>query len=398
MTRPDMTKTVIAGGARTPIGKLSGGLASLSGAELGGRAIAAALERSGVSPDAVDYVVMGQVLQAGAGQITARQASNHAGIPLSVPSTTINKVCLSGMNAIYLAWRMIIAGDADIVVAGGMESMTNAPHLLTGTRSGWKLGDQTAVDSLNHDGLFCSIEHELMGTATDRYLASTSYDRVMQDEIAQASHTRAATAQKNGTLAEEIVTVSVPQRRGDPLDITDDEGIRPATTMDSLGSLRPAFTGSGSITAGNASQISDGASATVIMSAAKAAELGVETFAELVSYGQVAGPDCSLLTQPSNAIRAALARADGVEQSDLSLYEINEAFAAVAAASIDDLGISFDDVNVNGGAVALGHPIGASGNRLVLTLAHELRRRGGGVGAAALCGGGGQGDALIIRV
>jgi len=393
-----MSTTVIAGGARTPIGKLSGGLASLSGAELGGHAITAALDRAGVSADAVDYVFMGQVLQAGAGQITARQAANHAGIPLSVPSTTINKVCLSGMNAIYLAWRMIQAGDADVVVAGGMESMTNAPHLLTNTRGGWKLGDQTAVDSLNYDGLFCSLEHELMGTATDRYLASTSFDRVMQDEIAQASHARAATAQKNGTLAEEIVAVSVPQRRGDPIEIADDEGIRPATTMESLGSLRPAFTKSGNITAGNASQISDGASATVIMSAEKAAELGVETFAELVSYGQVAGPDCSLLTQPSQAIQSALSTTDEVSQQDIALYEINEAFAAVAAASIDDLGISFDDVNVNGGAVALGHPIGASGNRLVLTLAHELRRRGGGIGAAALCGGGGQGDALIVRV
>jgi len=394
-----MTKTVIAGGARTPIGRLSGAFAGMSGAELGGHAISAALERSGVAPSDVDYVFMGQVLQAGAGQITARQASNHAGIPLSVPSTTINKVCLSGMNAIYLAWRMIMAGDAEIVVAGGMESMTNAPHLLTNSRSGWKLGDQTAVDSLNHDGLFCSLEHELMGTATDRYIAATSYDRVMQDEIAQASHARAAAAQKNGTLAEEIAAVSVPQRRGDPLEIVDDEGIRPATTMESLGNLRPAFTDSGAITAGNASQISDGASATVIMSQAKAAELGVEAFAELVSYGQVAGPeDCSLLTQPSQAIQAAVANADDVTHADLSLYEINEAFAAVAAASIDQLDISFDDVNVNGGAVALGHPIGASGNRLVLTLAHELRRRGGGTGAAALCGGGGQGDALIIRV
>ena len=393
-----MTNTVIAGGARTPIGKLAGGLGSLSGAELGGHAISAALERSGVAGADVDYVIMGQVLQAGAGQITARQAANYAGIPLSVPSTTINKVCLSGMNAIYLAWRMIMPGDADIVVAGGMESMTNAPHLLTGTRGGWKLGDQPAVDSLNHDGLFCSLEHELMGTATDRYLASTIFDRVMQDEIAQASHARAATAQKNGTLAEEIAAVAVPQRRGDPIDIVDDEGIRPATTMESLGSLRPAFTASGNITAGNASQISDGASATVIMSAAKAAELGVAPFAELISYGQVAGPDCSLLTQPSQAIASALSKVDGVSQSDISLYEINEAFAAVAAASIDELGISFDDVNVNGGAVALGHPIGASGNRLVLTLAHELRRRGGGIGAAALCGGGGQGDALIIRV
>ncbi len=393
-----MTATVLAAGARTPIGRLSGGFASMSGAELGGKAIAGALARAGITGDQVNYVIMGQVLQAGAGQITARQAANHAGIPLGVPATTINKVCLSGMNAIYLAWRMIMAGDAEIVVAGGMESMTNAPHLLTGTRSGWKLGDATAIDSLNYDGLFCALEHELMGAATDRYLASTNFDRTMQDEIAMASHERAAAAQKNGTLAEEIVTVAVPQRRGDDIEVADDEGIRPNTTMESLGRLRAAFTESGNITAGNASQISDGASATVVMSAAKAAELGIEPMAELVSYGQVAGPDCSLLTQPSNAIRAALANTDEVSQSDLSLYEINEAFAAVAAASIDDLGISFDDVNVNGGAVALGHPIGASGNRLVLTLAHELRRRGGGVAAAALCGGGGQGDALIIRI
>ena len=393
-----MTATVLASGARTPIGRLSGGFASMSGAELGGKAIAGALERAGISGDQVDYVIMGQVLQAGAGQITARQAANHAGIPLGVPATTINKVCLSGMNAIYLAWRMIMAGDAEIVIAGGMESMTNAPHLLTGTRSGWKLGDSAAVDSLNYDGLFCSLEHELMGTATDRYLASTNFDRAMQDEIAMASHERAAAAQKNGTLAEEIVNVGVPQRRGDDVEVADDEGIRPNTTMESLGKLRPAFTESGNITAGNASQISDGASATVVMSAAKAAELGIDPMAELISYGQVAGPDCSLLTQPSNAIRAALANTDEVSQNDLSLFEINEAFAAVAAASIDDLGISFDDVNVNGGAVALGHPIGASGNRLVLTLAHELKRRGGGVAAAALCGGGGQGDALIIRI
>jgi len=393
-----MSAVVIAGGARTPIGKLSGGLASLSGAELGGHAISGAIERAGIAPDKVDYVFMGQVLQAGAGQITARQAANHAGIPLTVPSTTINKVCLSGMNAIYLAWRMIMAGDADIVVAGGMESMTNAPHLLSGTRGGWKLGDRAAVDSLNFDGLYCSIEHELMGKATDRYLASTTFDRVMQDEIAMASHERAAVAQKDGILAEEIVPVSVKQRRGDPIVVADDEGIRPGTTMESLGNLRPAFTDSGNITAGNASQISDGASATVIMSAAKATELGLTAFAELVSYGQVAGPDCSLLTQPSQAIMAALSRTDEVAQSDLSVFEINEAFAAVAAASINELEIPFDNVNVNGGAVALGHPIGASGNRLVLTLAHELKRRGGGVGAAALCGGGGQGDALIIRV
>lgn len=275
--------------------------------------------------------------------------------------------------------------------------MTNAPHLLMSTRSGWKLGDRSAVDSLNHDGLFCALEHETMGAATDRYLASTSYDRVMQDEIAAASHERASAAQKNGTLADEIVTVSVPQRRGDALEVADDEGIRPNTTMDSLASLRPAFTESGNITAGNASQISDGASATVVMTGATATELGIEPMAELISYGQIAGPDCSLLTQPSRAIGAALDRSD-VTLNDIALFEINEAFAAVAAASIDDLGISFDDVNVNGGAIALGHPIGASGNRLALTLAHELRRRGGGLGAAALCGGGGQGDALIMNV
>ncbi len=392
-----MAAVVIAGGARTPIGRLSGGFAGVSGAELGGHAIGGALARSGVAAELVDYVFMGQVLQAGTGQITARQAATHAGIPLSVPATTINKVCLSGMNAIYLAWRMIQAGDAEIIIAGGMESMTNAPHLLASTRGGWKLGDQTAIDSLNHDGLFCALEHELMGAATDRYLASTRFDRVAQDEIAMASHERAAAAQKNGLFAQEIVSVSIPQRRGDDVVLTDDEGIRPNTTIESLGRLRAAFTESGHITAGNASQISDGASATVIMSADRAAELGIDPAAELLSYGQVAGPDCSLLTQPSNAIRAALDRTE-LSLSDLSLFEINEAFAAVAAASIDDLGISFDDVNVNGGAVALGHPIGASGNRLVLTLAHELARRGGGIGAAALCGGGGQGDALIIRV
>lgn len=392
-----MTDVVIAGGLRTPVGRLSGGFASLSGAELGGHAITGALQSARVAPDQVDYVIMGQVLQAGAGQITARQAANHAGIPLTVAATTINKVCLSGLNTIYLAWRMILAGDAEIVVAGGMESMTNAPFLLQGARGGWKLGDQRAVDSLNHDGLFCALEHELMGAATDRYLASTSFDRVMQDEIAVASHERAAAAQKNGTLAEEIIAVSVPQRRGEPLEVADDEGIRVNTTMESLARLRPAFTDSGNITAGNASQISDGASAMVIMSEAKAVQLGIDPLAKLVSYGQVAGPDCSLLTQPSNAIRAAVTNSGGaVSEQDISLFEINEAFAAVAAASIDDLGISFDNVNVNGGAIALGHPIGASGNRLALTLAHELRRRGGGTAAAALCGGGGQGDALII--
>lgn len=392
-----MRDVVVVGGARTPIAKLAGTLAPLDGARLGGHAISGALERASVDAELIDYVFMGQVLQAGAGQITARQAANHAGITLSVPATTINKVCLSGLNTIYLGWKMIAAGDADVVVAGGMESMTAAPHLLSSTRTGWKLGDRAAVDSLNHDGLYCALEHELMGTATERYLAATSFDRYMQDEIAAASHQRAAAAQKNGVLAEEIVAVSVPQRGGDGIDFVDDEGIRPATTIDSLAKLNPVFSEAGSITAGNASQISDGASATVLMARERADSLGLSVWAELVAYGQVGGPDPSLLTQPSNAVRAAISNCE-ISERQVELYEINEAFAAVAAASIADLGVSFENVNVNGGAIALGHPIGASGNRLALTLILELQRRGGGYGAAALCGGGGQGDALIVRV
>lgn len=393
-----MTEVVIAAGARTPIGKLTGGLASFSAPALGGFAIKEALKRSSVEPGEVDYVFMGHVLQAGVGQITARQAAVAAGIPLSVPATTINKVCLSGMNAIYLAMRMIQAGDAEIVVAGGMESMTNAPHLLMGSRSGWKLGDQKAVDSLNHDGLFCALEHEIMGAATERYLAATTFDRNAQDEIAFASNSRAANAQENGILAEEIVAVSVPQRRGDDLVVAADEGVRASTTMESLAKLRAVFASSGSITAGNASQISDGGSATVVMSAKEAAKRGITPLATVRGFGQISGPDnCSLLQQPSMAIRAALKDAN-IALDQISLFEINEAFAAVAAASVDDLGVSLDVVNVNGGAIALGHPLGASGNRLVLTLAHELRRRGGGLGAAGLCGGGGQGDGIVISV
>ncbi len=389
--------TVIAGGARTPIGKLSGALGSLSGTDLGGRAIAAALERSGVEPTDVDYVVMGQVLQAGAGQASARKAAANAGIPLTVPATTVNKVCLSGINAIHLAHHMVQSGDADIVVAGGMESMTQAPYLLPGARAGFRAGDQTVVDSLFHDGLFCALEACLMGEATDRYGASASLSRVAQDEVAAASHERAARATKDGIFAEEIVAVAVPQRRGEPAVVDEDEGIRAATTVDSLGALRPAFTDAGSITAGNASQISDGASAVVVMSSATAARRGLDPLGEIVGYGQVAGPDPSLLHQPSNAIRAALAGTD-VTLAQLDLFEINEAFAAVAVASMADLGVDASVTNVNGGAIALGHPIGASGNRLVLTLLHELRRRGGGLGTAALCGGGGQGDAIIVRV
>ena len=389
--------TVILSGARTPIGKLSGAFASLSGSDLGGVAIRAALERAGVSPDQVDYVVMGQVLQAGTGQLTARQAARNADIPMSVPATTINKVCLSGLNAIHLADQMIQAGEAEIVVAGGMESMTNAPFLLPGARGGYRYGNNEILDAIQHDGLFCALECELMGESTERYAASAAIDREAQDMVAAASHDRAARATKDGLLADEIVPVEIPQRRGDPIVVDKDEGIRAATDMDSLGALRPAFAESGNITAGNASQISDGASATIITTHEVAERLGVTPLAELIGYGQVAGPDTSLLTQPSRAIAQALERSS-MALGDVDLFEINEAFAAVSRASMDDLGIGDDVVNVNGGAIALGHPIGASGNRLALTLAHELRRQGGGTGAAALCGGGGQGDALLMRV
>ncbi len=389
--------TVILSGARTPIGKLSGGLSSLSGADLGGIAIRAALERAGVSPDQVDYVIMGQVLQAGTGQLTARQAARRADIPMSVPATTINKVCLSGLNAIHLADQMIQTGEAEIVIAGGMESMTGAPFLLPGARGGYRYGNTEMLDAIQHDGLFCALERELMGESTERYAASASIDREAQDRVAAASHDRAARATKDGLLADEIIPVEIPQRRGDPITVDKDEGIRAATDMESLGALRPAFAEAGNITAGNASQISDGASATVITTTEVAERLGVTPLAELVGYGQVAGPDTSLLTQPSRAIRQALERS-AMTLADVDLFEINEAFAAVSCASMTDLGISDDVVNVNGGAIALGHPIGASGNRLALTLAHELKRRGGGTGAAALCGGGGQGDALLLRV
>ncbi|MFV2039794.1 MAG: acetyl-CoA C-acyltransferase [Acidimicrobiales bacterium] len=389
--------SVILSGARTPIGKLSGALAPLSGTDLGGFAIAGALERAGLAPDQVDYVVMGQVLQAGTGQITARQAARNAGIPMTVPATTINKVCLSGLNAIHLADQMVSSGEADIVVAGGMESMSNAPYLLPGARAGYRYGNSEILDSIEHDGLFCALECELMGEGTERYSASADIDRSTQDNIAVQSHDRAARATTAGILADEIVAVSVPQRRGDAHIVDTDEGIRSSTDLGSLARLRPAFAQSGNITAGNASQISDGASATIICSELTAKRLGVKPLAELVSYGQVAGPDTSLLTQPSRAIQAAL-KHTSLAIDDIDLFEINEAFAAVSAAAIADLGIADNIVNVNGGAIALGHPIGASGNRLALTLAYQLRRQGGGVGAAALCGGGGQGDALLLRV
>ena len=391
-----MAGSYIVAGARTPIGKLSGALASASAAELGGWAIKAALERSGVAPDEVEYVLMGQVLMAGQGQVPARQAAVNAGIPMNVASVNINKVCLSGLNTIYLADQMIANGEADIVVAGGMESMTNAPYLAAGARSGFRYGNAELADAIIKDGLWCAFDACLMGLSTERYTAR-GISREAQDEFAVRSNERAANAIKDGRLAEEITPVSIPQRRGEPILVETDEGVRPGTTMESLAALRPAFDKEGTITAANASQISDGGSAVVMMSQRAVDARGVTPLGQVVSYGMVAGPDnASLLHQPSRAINAALARA-GKVVGDIDLFEINEAFAAVGIASMHDLGITDDVVNVNGGAIALGHPIGMSGNRLALTLLHELRRRGGGLGAAALCGGGGQGDALLVR-
>ncbi len=392
-----MSGSVIVGGARTPIGKFNGALSGLSGAQLGSEAIRGALERAGTAPADVDYVVMGQVLQAGQGQITARQAATGAGISMDVPAITVNKVCLSGLNAIYLADQMIAAGDAEVVVAGGMESMTNAPYLLPDGRNGMGMGSGTVLDAMIHDGLWCAFEDSHMGDGTERDSAKAGISRGEMDEYAAQSHERAAAALKGGRFDEEIVAASIPQRRGEPVAVLEDEGIRPGTTPERLSSLRPAFASGGAVTAGNASQISDGGCALVLMSERAAERHGAQPLAEVVSYGMVAGPDTCLLHQPSRAIGCALERAElGV--SDLSLFEINEAFAAVAVASTKDLGVSSEIVNPNGGAVALGHPIGMSGARLALTLATELRHRGGGLGAAALCGGGGQGDALVLRV
>jgi acetyl-CoA C-acetyltransferase len=391
-----MSGTVIVSGARTPIGKLSGALGGFAATELGGFAIAGALERAGIRPDQVDYVFMGQVILAGAGQITARQAAANAGIPMTVPSTTVNKVCLSGLNAIYLADLMINAGEADIVVAGGMESMTQAPYLLPGARAGYRIGDQNVVDSMMYDGLFCAFDNCAMGLGTERYNGADGVTRERQDAFSALSHERAAAAIKDGKFADEIIPVNVPQRKGDPLVVDTDEGVRPETTAESLGKLRPAFDKSGTITAGNASQISDGGAAVIVMSKAKAEELGVSPLGELVSYGQVAGPGPSLLHQPSHATSVALDKA-GLTVNDIDIFEINEAFAAVGCASASDLGISDDVVNVNGGAIALGHPVGMSGTRLALTALLELKRRGGGTAAVSLCGGGGQGDAAVLR-
>ncbi|KUL34887.1 acetyl-CoA acetyltransferase [Streptomyces sp. NRRL F-4489] len=391
------TTSVIVAGARTPMGRLLGSLRSFSGADLGGVAIKAALDRAGIGGDQVQYVIMGQVLQAGAGQIPARQAAVKAGIPMNVPALTVNKVCLSGLDAIALADQLIRAGEFDIVVAGGQESMTNAPHLLPKSREGFKYGAVEMLDAMAYDGLTDAFENIAMGESTEKHNARLGIGRAEQDEIAARSHQRAAAAQKNGLFEAEITPVEIPQRKGDPVIFSQDEGIRGETTAESLGKLRPAFAKDGTITAGSSSQISDGAAAVVVMSKARAQELGLSWIAEIGAHGNVAGPDNSLHSQPSNAIRHALAK-DGLTVDDLDLIEINEAFAAVAVQSMKDLGVSPEKVNVNGGAIALGHPIGMSGARIVLHLALELRRRGGGTGAAALCGGGGQGDALIIRV
>ncbi len=391
------TTSVIVAGARTPMGRLLGSLKSFSGADLGGFAIKAALERAGIGGDQVEYVIMGQVLQAGTGQIPARQAAVKAGIPMNVPALTVNKVCLSGLDAIALADQLIRAGEFDIVVAGGQESMTNAPHLLPKSREGHKYGAIEMLDSMAYDGLTDAYENIPMGESTEKHNTRLGLDRAAQDEIGAQSHQRAAAAQKNGLFEAEITPVEIPQRKGDPVLFAKDEGIRPETTAESLGKLRPAFAKDGTITAGTSSQISDGAAAVVVMSKAKAEALGLDWIAEIGAHGNVAGPDNSLQSQPSNAIRHALKK-EGIGVGDLDLIEINEAFAAVAVQSMKDLGVTSDKVNVNGGAIALGHPIGMSGARVVLHLALELKRRGGGTGAAALCGGGGQGDALILRV
>ena len=389
---------VIVAGARTPIGRLLGGLKSLSAAELGGVAIKGALEKAGVKPEQVDYLIMGQVILAGAGQNPARTAGQAAGLPMSLPSMTINKVCLSGLNAIALADQMIRAGEVEIVVAGGMESMTNAPHLLPKSREGFKYGDTALVDSMAYDALYDQLTSQAMGGLTEQINAEgTKLTREEQDTFAATSHQRAAEAQKNGLFDDEIVPVSIPQRKGDPVVVSADEGVRGDTTLESLGKLRPAFAKDGTITAGSASQISDGAAAVVVMSKAKAEELGLEWLAEIGAHGMVAGPDSSLQLQPANATQKALDK-EGITAADLDLVEFNEAFAAVGIESTRALGLDPAIVNVNGGAIALGHPVGMSGTRVVLTLANELKRRGGGVGAAALCGGGGQGDALIVRV
>ncbi len=390
-----MSRSVIVAARRTPIGKLAGAFATLSAQDLGGVAIRAVLEDTGIDPASVDAVLMGQVIQAGQGQITARQAAQRGGIPLSVHATTINKVCLSGLQVLHLADLMIRAGEADIVVAGGMESMTNAPYLLPGARAGYRIGDASLVDSMMYDGLTCAFDHCAMGLSTERYNQG-AITRERQDEFSARSHQLAAAAIAAGRFRDEIAPVSVAQRKGDPRIIDTDEGVRADTTAATLAGLRPAFDKDGTITAGNASQISDGGAALIVMSESRAAALGLAPLGEIIGYGEVAGPDTSLLHQPSNAIAKASAKL-GLDPAGYDLYEINEAFAAVGLAAADHLGLDEAKVNVNGGAIALGHPVGMSGARLALTALYELRRRGGGTAAVALCGGGGQGDAAILR-
>ena len=389
--------SVILGSARTAIGKFGGGFKNLRAVDLGAAAMSAALERSGVDPSQIDEVAMGHVIQAGEGQITARQAAVWAGIPMTVPSTTINKVCLSGMTAIAMVDRAIRLGETSFAVAGGMESMTNAPYIAPDSRWGSRIGDTKLVDAMQHDGLWCSLDQCSMGESSDQKNADLGISRLAQDEWSAQSHRRAAAASGSGHFAKEIAPVEVPQRRGDPVMVDTDEGIRTDVTAESLGKLRAAFTSDGTLTAGNASQISDGGAAVVVASPEAAEAIGAKPIATIISYGQIGGPDPSLHERPAEAINAALRRA-GMTVSDLDVVEINEAFASVALWSADMLGIDHDRVNPNGGAVALGHPIGCTGARLVVTLINELQRRGGGVGAAALCGGGGQGDALIVQV
>jgi acetyl-CoA C-acetyltransferase len=393
-----MGDPVIIGGARTAIGRLLGSLAGFTAVELGGHAIKGALDRARISQDQVEYVIMGHVLQAGAGQITARQAAVKAGIPMTTPATTVNKVCLSGLDAIAMAADLIRLGTYDVIVAGGMESMTNAPHVLKNTRKGIKYGPAELIDSMAYDGLTDSFDGLSMGESTDRHNARIGITREQQDEFAARSQQRAAAAAKDGILAEEIVPVGITARKGAAaVEFKEDEGIRQDTTVESLRKLPPAFGAGGTITAGSASQISDGACAVIVASRAAAERLQAPVLAEVGAFGTVAGPDNSLHSQPSNAIKKALGKA-GLAEADLDLIEINEAFAAVAVQSMRELGATPDRVNVNGGAIALGHPLGASGARIALTLAYELRRRGGGLGAAGLCGGGGQGSALLLRV
>jgi acetyl-CoA C-acetyltransferase len=392
-----MPGSVIVAGARTPIGKLMGALSSLSAADLGAHAIHAALSAARLDPAAVESVVMGHVIQAGAGPNTARQAAVGAGIPFAVPASTVNKLCLSGLHAIALADLMVSSGRHEVVVAGGMESMSGAPHLLRGARTGWKYGAATAEDALDRDALICAFDGVSMGAATERYQRPFALSREEQDEYSALSHQRAHRAQESGAFAAEIAPVTVAGRRGETV-VAADEGIRPQSTAESLGRLAPAFSAEGTVTAGNASQLSDGAAAVVVMSAERARREGLTPLAEIGAYGTVAGPDPSLLVQPAGAVRDALARDGQLKAADLDLFEINEAFAGVALASVRELGVSPENVNVNGGAIALGHPVGMTGARLALTLALELRRRGGGSGAAALCGGGGQGDALLLHV